>query len=108
MSHFLVAVLHCARRAPSASLRDVFNQAIECSQAFVEFYFYSQYDSHNEQTLGLMSTALQNFHHFKDVFRQFGAGKRVTQEGEACRKELITERDNELKSMKFKTAAHRQ
>ena len=69
MSHFLVAVLHCALHAPSTSQRDVFNQAIECSRAFVEFYFYSQYDSHNEQTLGPMSTALQNFHHFKDVFR---------------------------------------
>jgi len=55
-----------------------------------------------------MSTALWDFHHFKDVFRQFRAGKSVTQEGKACRKELIVERDKELKSMKFKTAAHRE
>ena len=55
-----------------------------------------------------MSTALRNFHHFKDVFRQFRAGKRVTQEGKARRKELIAERDDELKSMKSKSAAHRE
>jgi hypothetical protein len=82
-SRFLVAVLHCALYAPSASQRGVFNQAIECSRALGECYFACQYDSHDEQTLGLMSTALQNFHHFKDVFRQFYAGKRVTQEGKA-------------------------
>ena len=108
MSRFLVTVLRCALHALSVSQRGVFNQAIECSRALVEFYFYSQYDSHDEQTLGLMSTALRNFHHFKDVFRQFRAGKRVTQEGKALRKKLIAERDDELKSMKLKTAAHRE
>jgi len=106
MLHFLVAVLRCALRAASATQRDVFNQAIECSRALVEFYFYAPYNSHDEQTFGLMSTARRNFHHFKDVFRQFRAGKRVTKEGKARRKELIAERDDELKSMKFKTAAH--
>jgi hypothetical protein len=108
MSRFLIAVLRCALRAPSASQRGVFNQAIECSRALVEFYFYSQYDSHDEETLGLMSTALRNFHHFKDVFRQFRAGKRVTQEGKARQKELIAQRDDELRSMKLKTAAQRE
>jgi len=108
MSRFLVAILRCALYVPSTSQCDVFNQAIECSRALVDFYFYSQYDSHDEQTLGLMSTALRNFHHFKDVFRQFRASKRVTQEDKAHRKELITESDDELKSMKFKTAAHRE
>jgi len=108
MSRFVVAVIHCALRAPSASLQDVFKQAIEGSRALVEFYFYSEYDSHDEQTLGLMSTALQGFHNSKDVFRQFRASKRVTEEGKARRKELTTERDDELKSMKSKTAAHRE
>jgi len=83
MLRFLVAILHCALCAASASQHDIFNQAIESSRALVEFYFYSPYNSHDEQTLGLMSTAQQNFHHFKDVFRQFRAGKRVTQEGKA-------------------------
>jgi len=55
-----------------------------------------------------MSTALQDFHHFKDVVCQFRAGKSVTPEGKARRKELIVERDEELKLMKFKTAAHRE
>jgi len=55
----------------STSQRDIFNQSIECSRVLVEFYFFSQYDSHDQQTLGLMSTTLRDFHHFKDVFRQF-------------------------------------
>jgi len=108
MSRFLIAVLRCALRAPSASQRRIFNQAIECSGALVRFYFYSQYDSHDEQTLGLMSTTQWDFHHFKDVFRQFRASKSVAQEGKAHRKELIAERDEVLKSMKFITAAHRE
>jgi len=33
ISRFLVAVLSCALRAPSASQRSIFNQAIECSRA---------------------------------------------------------------------------
>ena len=93
MLRFLVTILRCALHMPSASQRGIFNQVIECSRALVEFYFYSQYDSHDEQTLELMSTALQHFHHFKDVFRQFRAGKSVTQEGKAHSKELIVERD---------------
>jgi len=83
MSCFLVAILRCALRAPSASQHGIFNQAIECSRVLGEFYFYSQYDTHDEQTLGLMSTALRDFHHFKDVFCHFRAGKSVTQEGKA-------------------------
>jgi len=75
MLHFLVAILHCAQHVPSVSQRDIFKQAIECSRALMEFYFYSQYDSHNEQTLGLMSTALQGFNNSKDVFRQFVLAK---------------------------------
>jgi len=108
MSCFLVAILRCALRAPSASQHGIFNQAIECSRALVEFYLYSQYGLYDEQTLALMSTALWDFHHFKDVFRQFRASKSVTQEVKAHQKELIAERDKELKSMKFKTAAHHE
>jgi Plavaka transposase len=108
MSRFLIGVLRNALRTPSASQRGVFNQAIECSRALVEFYFYSQYESHDEQTLALMSAALRDFHHSKNVFRQFRAGKKITQEGKARRKDLNAERDEELKSTKFKTAAHRE
>jgi len=48
MSRFLVAILRCTLCAPSTSQCGIFNQAIECSRALVEFYFYSQYDSHDE------------------------------------------------------------
>jgi hypothetical protein len=54
ISRFLVGVLCCALRAPSSPQRGVFDEAIECCIAHVEFYFYAQYNSHDEQTLSLM------------------------------------------------------
>jgi hypothetical protein len=81
MSQFLVAVLRCTLRTPSSSQRGVFNDAIECYRALVEFYLYAQYESHDEETLGLMDEALKRFHTFKRVFRQFRVTKKVTQQG---------------------------
>jgi hypothetical protein len=93
MSRFLVGVLRCALRTPSPSQRGVFNEAIECCRALVEFYFYAQYESHDEETLGLMDEALKRFHTFKRVFRQFRVTKKVTHEGKEHRKTLIEQRD---------------
>ena len=74
----------------------------------MEFYFYSQYESHSEETLSLMHNALRSFRRSKDVFRQFRAGKKVTQEGKARQKELNAQRDEELKSMKHGSATQRE
>jgi hypothetical protein len=93
MSRFLVAVLRCALRTPSPSQRGVFDDAIGCCRALVEFYFYAQYESHDEETLGLMDDALKRFHIFKRVFRQFRVSKKVTQDGKEHRKTLIEQRD---------------
>ncbi len=108
MTRFLVAVLRNALRNPSASQRTVFDRAIECSRALVEFYFYCQYDSHDNETLNLMDNALRRFHDSKDVFLQFRAGKKLTAEGKAMRKELCEERDAELTANNLKSATVRQ
>jgi hypothetical protein len=93
MSRFLVALLRSALRTPSSSQRGVFNKALECCRALVEFYFYAQYESYDEETLGLMDEALKRFHTFKRVFLQFRVTKTVTQQGKEHRKTLIEQQD---------------
>ena len=59
----------------------------------MEFYFYAQYESHDEETLGLMDEALKCFHTSKHVFRQFRVTKKVSDQGKEYRKILIQQRD---------------
>ena len=108
MSRFLVGVLRCALRNPSHSERSIFDEAIECSRALVEFYFYAQCECHDEQTLALMHAALQRFHTSKRVFRQFRATKKVTLQGKAHRKTLIEQRDEAMDANKGKSATDRE
>jgi hypothetical protein len=110
MTRFLVGVVRNALRDPSPSQRSVFDRAVECSRSLIEFYFYCQYDSHDDETLDLMDNALRRFHDSKDVFQQFRAGKRLAAEAKERRTELCAERDAELNSVenKKKTAAFRQ
>ena len=54
------------------------------------------YTALNEETLDLMHSPLRNFHRSKDVFRQFRAGKKVTQEDKARQKELDAESGEEF------------
>lgn len=108
MTRFLVGVLRNALRDPEPSQRSIFDRAIQCTRALVEFYFYCQYDSHDEETLDLMENALRRFHDYKDVFRQFRAGKRLTAEAKHKRKELCDERDAELEESKYKSSAARE
>jgi hypothetical protein len=46
----------------------------------VEFYFYLQYDSHDDAMLDLMGDSLRRFHHSKNVFQQFRAANRLAAE----------------------------
>jgi len=96
MSQFLVGVLRCALRNPSPSQRGVFNESIKCCRTLVEFYFYAQYESHDEERLGLMDEALKHFHISKRVFRQFRVTKKVTDQGKEHRKRLIQQRDTAM------------
>jgi len=89
MSQFLVGVLRCALQNPSSTQRGVFNEAIECCRAIVEFYFYAQYESHDGETLELMDEALKRFHTFKRVFCQFRITKKVSDQGKERRKTLM-------------------
>jgi hypothetical protein len=74
MSTFLLAVLRNALHGPTPAQRGVFDRAILCTRALLEF-FYASYTSHDEATLNLMDNALRRFHQYKDVFLRYRAGK---------------------------------
>jgi hypothetical protein len=46
----------------------IFNHAIECTRALLEFYTSAQYETHNDATLSYMEVDLHRFYTFKDVF----------------------------------------
>jgi hypothetical protein len=92
MSTFLLAVLRNALRGPTPAQRGVFDRAIRCSRALLEF-FYASYD---DATLDLMENALRRFHEEKDVFQRYRAGKRVTGDSRELRGDLIKQRDADL------------
>ncbi|KAF8243997.1 hypothetical protein K440DRAFT_560120 [Wilcoxina mikolae CBS 423.85] len=75
MTRFLVGVVCNGLRDPSPFRRSVFDRPVECSRFLIEFYFYCQYDSHDDEMLDLMDNVLRHFHDLKDVFQQFRAGK---------------------------------
>lgn len=108
MTRFLVGVVRNALRDPAPTQRDVFERAVECTRSLIEFYFYAQYDSHDEETLDLMENALRCFHDSKSVFKQFRASKKLTAEANKRRQELCAERDAELEANRSKSAAFRQ
>ena len=89
MSQFLVGVLCCTLQNKSYSQCGIFNEAIKCCRALLKFNLYAQYESHHEETLGLMDEALKCFHTFKCVFHQFRVTKKVTNQGKEGRKTLM-------------------
>ncbi|KAF8247426.1 hypothetical protein K440DRAFT_643845 [Wilcoxina mikolae CBS 423.85] len=108
MTPFLVGVLRNALRDPSPSQCSVFDRAVEYSRSLIEFYFYCQYDCHDDETLDLMDNYLCRFHDSKDVFQQFRAGTRLAAEAKQRRMELCAEQDAKLEENKSNTAAFGQ
>jgi hypothetical protein len=96
MSTFLLAVLRAALHGPTPAQRGVFDRAILCTRALLEFFFYASYTSHDQATLDLMENALRRFHEHRDVFRQYRAGKRTTADARELRTELIKQREAAL------------
>ena len=105
---FVVAVLRGALRDPSSSQKGEFHEAMECARALTEFFFYSRYDLHDDETLNLMDDALQRFHDYKSVFARWRVGKEVSEEGKEMRKECNEKRDDELDQMRRDGASAKQ
>ena len=89
MRRNLLGVVTQSLRGGSPARCPRFNRAIECRQAFLKFYIYAQYTSHDDATLSYMQDALYRFHTFKDVFLLGRAGKKVKAKGNALRTELL-------------------
>ena len=76
MSRYLLRVVTQSPRGGSPAQRPVFNRAIECTLALLEFYMYAQYKSHDDATLSYMEDDLHHLHTFKDVFLLGRAGEK--------------------------------
>jgi len=51
MSRYLLGVVTQSLRGGNPAQRPIFNRAIECTQALLDFYIYARYKSHNDATL---------------------------------------------------------
>jgi len=68
MSRYLLGVVTQSLWGASPTQRPIFNHAIECTWALLEFYMYAQFQSHDGATFGYMEDALHCFHTLKEVF----------------------------------------
>jgi len=92
MSRYLLGVVTQSLRGGSTAQRPIFNRAIECTQAMLEFYMYARYKSHDDGKLSYMEDALCRFHTFKDVFLLGRAGKKAKAKANDLRMELVNKR----------------
>jgi len=76
----------------SPTQHPLFNHAIECTQALLEFNMYAQYRSHDDATLSNTAEAFRCFPTVKDVFLLGQAGKRTKAKSNALRTELVKKR----------------
>jgi len=77
MSRYLLGVVTQSLQGGSPAQCPIFNHAIECTQALLEFYMYARYKSHHDATLSYMEDALGHFQTLKDVFLLGRAGKKA-------------------------------
>jgi hypothetical protein len=89
MSRDLLGVVTQSLRGGSPTQRPIFNRAIECTPAWLEFYMYARYKSHDDATISYMEDALCHFHTFKDVFLLGRAGKKGKAKANVLRTELV-------------------
>jgi len=92
MSRYLLGVVTQSLRGGSPTQRPIFNCAIECTRALLQFNMYVRYKSHDDATLSYMEDALHRFHTFKDVFLLGRASKKAKAKANALRMELVKKR----------------
>jgi len=68
MNWYLLGVVTQSLRGGSPTQRPIFNRAIECTRALLEFYMYAPYKSHDDATLSYMEKLLCCVHTFNNVF----------------------------------------
>jgi len=98
MSRYLIGVVTQSLQGGNPTQHPIFNRAIECTRALLEFHIYARYKSHNDTTLSYMEDAFHHFHIFKDVFLLVWAGKMAKANANALRMELVKKRKVDEKS----------
>jgi len=88
MSRYLLGVVTQSLRGGNPAQRPIFNRAIECTRALLEFYMYARYKSHDDATLSYMEDVFHRFHTFRDVFLLGRAGKKAKVKANALKTEL--------------------
>jgi hypothetical protein len=110
MSRYLLGVVTQTLRGGTNVERPIFNRAIECTRALLEFYMYSRYKSHDEDTISYLEDALRRFHATKDVFLVGRVGKKAKAKATALRSELVKKRkaEEELHSQRWTATQKRR
>jgi len=93
MRRYLLGVVTQSLRGGSPAQRSIFNRAIECTRALLEFYMYARWKSHDDATLRYMDCALHRFHTFKDVFLLGRASEMAKAKANALRMKLVKKRN---------------
>jgi len=92
MSRYLLGVVSQSLRGGSPAQRPIFNHAIVCPRALLEFYMYARYKSHDDATFSYMEDALHCFHTFEDVLFLGRAGNKAKGKANDLRTELVKKR----------------
>jgi hypothetical protein len=99
MSWYLLGVVTQSLRGGNPAQCPIFNRAIQCTRALLEFYMYARYKSHVDATLSYMEDALHHFHRFKDVLLLGRAGSKAKAKANALRTELVKQGKVEEETM---------
>jgi hypothetical protein len=86
---YLLGVVTHSLRGGSLAQSPIFNHAIECRRALLEFYMYARYKSHDDATLTYMEDTLRCIHSFKDVFLLARSGKKEKAKANALGTDLM-------------------
>jgi hypothetical protein len=89
ISRYLLGVVTQSLRGQSPAQHPIFNHAIECTRALLEFYMYVQHKSHDAATLSYMEDAFCRFHPFKDVFLLGRAAKKAKANANGLNTKLV-------------------
>jgi hypothetical protein len=89
LSRYLLGVVTQSLPGGIPAQRPIFNRAMECTRALLEFYMYARYIFHDDATLSYMDDALCRFHTFKDIFLHRRDGKKAKAKANVLRTELV-------------------
>jgi len=92
MSWYLLGVVTQSLRGEIPAQCFIFNHAIECTQALLEFDMYARYKAHDNATLSYVEDPSRSYHPSKDVFLLGRAGSNPKARANALRIELVKKR----------------